>query len=64
MKANLDQEQSRFLAARENGDPEIAAVIVGEGIDLVRETLPAAEIVHRMVADAEAALRNGVRLLA
>lgn len=64
LKANLDREQARFLAARDSGDSDNAAVIVGEGIDLVRETLPAAEIVHRMVADAEAALRNGVRLLA
>lgn len=64
LKANLDREQSRFLAARENGDSDIAAVIVGEGVDLVRETLPATEIVRRMVADAEAALRNGGRLLA
>lgn len=64
LKANLDREQARFLAARDSGDSDNAAVIVGEGIDMVREILPAAEIVRKISADAEAALRNGVRLLA
>jgi nitronate monooxygenase len=63
LKANLAQERERFLAAREAGETEIAAVIVGEGIDLVREVLPAAEIVRSMVAQAERSLKQASDLL-
>lgn len=63
LRAHLDEERPRYLAARERGDTEIAAVIVGEGVDLVREQLPAAEVLRRMVEQAEAGLRNGARLL-
>jgi nitronate monooxygenase len=63
LRANLDEERPRYLAARERGDAEVAAVIVGEGVDLVREQLPAAEVLRRMVGQAEASLRNGAGLV-
>jgi nitronate monooxygenase len=63
LKAVAEQERERFLAAREAGETDIAPVIVGEGVDLVRQVLPAADIVRTMVAEAELALRKGSALL-
>ena len=63
LKANIDQERQRFLAAREAGDTDVAAVIVGEAVDLVRELLPAGEIVRNMVAEAERCVRRASDLL-
>jgi nitronate monooxygenase len=63
LAANLEQERPRFLAAREAGDTDIAPPIVGEAAGLVREVLPAAEIVRNMVAQAEKSLRQASDLL-
>lgn len=63
LKANLAQERQRFLAARDAGDTSVAAVIVGEGVDLVRAQRPAAEIVRAMVAEAETSIRQAAGLL-
>jgi nitronate monooxygenase len=63
LKASLEQEQARFLAARDAGDTDVAPVIVGEGAGLVRGVLPAAEIVRTMVAQAEKSLREASELL-
>jgi nitronate monooxygenase len=63
LKANMDQERQRFLAARDAGNTDVAAVIVGEGVDLVRDVLPATEIVRNMVAEAERCVRRASDLL-
>jgi len=54
---NIGRERQRFEAARDAGDTSIAAVIVGEAVDLVRTSEPAAAIVQRLVAEAQARLR-------
>ena len=63
LRANLDHERARFLAAREAGDTDIAPVIVGEAAGLVRDVLPAADIVRNIVAQAEKSLRQASDLL-
>lgn len=61
LRAAAAVEGPRFLAARDSGDTDIAPPIVGEAVDLVREQRPAAEIVRRMVAEAETAIRAQAR---
>lgn len=56
---NIEAERRRFEAARENGDTRVAAVIVGEAVDLVQRREPAGTIVHRLMATAEERLRQG-----
>lgn len=63
LKANIDTERQRFLAARDAGNTDIAAVIVGEAGDLVREQLSAGDVVRNMVADAESRIRQALDLL-
>jgi nitronate monooxygenase len=63
LMANLERERERFLAAREAGDTDVAAVIVGEGVDLIRDVLPAGEIVRNMVSEAEGCIRQASDLL-
>jgi nitronate monooxygenase len=63
LKAVAAQERDRFLAARDSGDTDIAPVIVGEAVDLIRQVRPAAEIVRTMVAEAEKRLRKASDLL-
>jgi nitronate monooxygenase len=63
LKAHIDAERPRFLAARDAGDTKIAAVIVGEAVDLVREVHPAAEIVRSIVSEAENRIRQASDLL-
>jgi nitronate monooxygenase len=45
-------EADRFAEAKAKGDYSTAAIIAGEGVDLIDEILPAAEIVERTVRDA------------
>lgn len=49
-----------YAAARDRGDFSIAAVIAGEAAALIHDIPPAAEIVERMVREAEAAIRRSV----
>lgn len=56
---NLAREQARYAKARDAGDTSISAVIVGEGIDLVRAQQPADAIMNAMIAQAEELLRRG-----
>jgi len=63
LQANLERERPRFLAARESGDTTVAPPIVGEAAGLVRDVLPAADIVRNMVAQAEKSLRQASDLL-
>jgi hypothetical protein len=49
---HADEEAARYAAARERGDYDIAAVIAGEAVDLIHDTLPAAVIIDRVVSEA------------
>jgi nitronate monooxygenase len=53
------EEAQRYSEAREQGNFDIAAVIAGEAVGLIHEVLPAAEIVSRVVREAEALLTRG-----
>ena len=54
------EEAQRYAEARERGDFDIAAVIAGEAVGLIHEVLPAAEIVNRVVSEAQARLEAGL----
>ena len=56
---NLPREAVRYQGAAAVGDFTTAAVLGGEAIGLFDTVPPAGEIVTRMVAEAEAALRRG-----
>jgi nitronate monooxygenase len=51
---------ARYLAARARGDFDIAAVTAGESVGLIHDAPSAAEIVHRIVAQAEALLSGRI----
>jgi nitronate monooxygenase len=53
---NVDEEATRLAEARSKHDFDIAPVIAGEACGLVREILPAHEIVDRIVREAEGLL--------
>jgi nitronate monooxygenase len=54
---NLAQEQDRFKTASLAGDIDVAAVIVGEAVDLVRTRGPAQTTLHGMISQAEDRMR-------
>jgi nitronate monooxygenase len=56
LSKNADQVARAYEAARREGDLETMALFAGEGIDLVRDAPSAADIVKRMVSEAEAIL--------
>jgi nitronate monooxygenase len=49
---NVERESARYAEARTAGDYDTAAVIAGEGVDLISDILPAAEVVARMSKEA------------
>ncbi len=55
----LDEESARYLAARKEGDFDVAAVIAGESSGLVHDIAPVREIVDRMVREASGLLAHG-----
>jgi nitronate monooxygenase len=57
------EQISRYLQAAKAGDATIAATIVGEGVGLIQAIEPAAVILERMVAEAEALLAGGPRYI-
>ncbi|MEJ6022876.1 NAD(P)H-dependent flavin oxidoreductase [Ramlibacter sp. PS4R-6] len=57
---NIGAEADRYARARSDGDFDVAAVIAGEAAAFVKEVLPAATIVQRVAADAEALLGKRV----
>jgi nitronate monooxygenase len=59
MRAAGEAERKRYASAAANGDPVTAAVIAGEAVGLIHAIEPAAEILARMVGDAEAVLARG-----
>lgn len=63
LKADIEAQAAAYREALAAGDPENAAVIVGEAIGLIDDVPAAGEIVARMVSEATAALANGVRMV-
>jgi nitronate monooxygenase len=57
----LDEEAGRVAEARRSHDFDVAPVIAGEAAGLVREVLPAREIVDRIVREAEALLARSLQ---
>lgn len=55
---HIEQERERFETARMEGDMDIAPVIAGEAIDLVRGCESAEAIIARMIMEAENSLRR------
>jgi nitronate monooxygenase len=56
---HLDEESTKYVMARSDGNFDIAAVIAGESAGLVRDISPVREVVDRMVADASTLLARG-----
>jgi nitronate monooxygenase len=52
LRADVDQQAARYKDAWTNGDPAVAATMVGEGIGLIDDVPTAAEIIERTVAEA------------
>ena len=53
----MEEVAHDYAEARERGDFDVAAVIVGEACALIHDILPAEQIVERIVAEAERLLR-------
>ena len=49
----VDREMQRYVTAMQNGDPENTGVWVGEATGLIRDVRPAAELLQKIVGDAE-----------
>ena len=62
LRSNVSVEHTKYLKARETGDTDVAAVIVGEAVDFVRGDETASDIVIRMASEAETLLRTTGRL--
>jgi nitronate monooxygenase len=63
LRHNASLEQPKYGEARKAGDTDIAAVIVGEAVDLVQTEENASDIVSRICSDAETLLRSTGRFL-
>lgn len=63
LRERVVTEKPRYLKAAADGDTDVAAVIVGEAVDFINVDEGAAEIVHRMVAEAETRLRAASQML-
>jgi nitronate monooxygenase len=63
LTAALDEEIPAFRTAVREGDVETAMVWAGEAVDLISDVAPAAELIRRIGAEAEACLRHGGELL-
>jgi nitronate monooxygenase len=57
------EQQPKYAEAREAGDTNVAAVIVGEAVDLVHTEETASYIVSRICSDAETLLGGTCRFL-
>jgi nitronate monooxygenase len=53
LEARMDEVGKDYAAARERGDFDMAGVIAGEACALIHDIPPAADIVERIVAEAE-----------
>ena len=61
LKEAKDEQVARYARAAKAGDASIAATIVGEAVGLIDAIEPAAVILERMVAEAEALLAGAPR---
>jgi nitronate monooxygenase len=57
------EQVERYRAGSKAGDAAVAATIVGEGVGMIHAIEPAAVILERMVAEAEALLRGAERFV-
>jgi nitronate monooxygenase len=63
LAAALDEEIPGFRTAIKEGDIDTAMVWASEAVDLISDVAPAAELISRIGAEAEACLRHGGELL-
>jgi nitronate monooxygenase len=63
LRGARDAQVERYKQAAAAGDASIAATIVGEGVSMINAIEPAAVIVERMAAEAEALLAGGPRYI-
>jgi nitronate monooxygenase len=63
LKARVDIEKPRYLKAAADGDTSVAAVIVGEAVDLITAERDAGDIISGMVADAGKRLATAPQML-
>lgn len=63
LRARRAEVGAAMVRAFQSGDADGAPLFIGQDAGLIDAILPAAEIVRRMVADAEAALRRSVSLI-
>jgi nitronate monooxygenase len=56
---HLDEESARYVAARKDGDFDIAAVIAGESAGLIHEIASTREVIEQIVRDAAALIARG-----
>ena len=63
LHAARDEQAARYRKAANAADASVAATIVGEAVGLIHAIEPAADIVERMVAEAETLLRRGNSLV-
>jgi nitronate monooxygenase len=64
LEAALATEQPAYERAVATGDGATAMILAGEAVDLIGAVVPAAELVRRIGAEAEAQLRAGNAMLA
>jgi nitronate monooxygenase len=64
LEAALATEQPRYERAVAAGDVATAMILAGEAVELIGAVVPAAELVRRIGAEAEAQLRAGTALIA
>jgi nitronate monooxygenase len=63
LRAGRAAQVERYKTAAAAGDATVAATIVGENVSLIHAIEPAAAILERMVAEAEALLKGAARML-
>jgi nitronate monooxygenase len=63
LRTQTDGPAARYAAAAKIADPAVAATIVGEAVGLIKTIEPAAVIIDRVVAEAEALLQRGTHLV-
>jgi NAD(P)H-dependent flavin oxidoreductase YrpB (nitropropane dioxygenase family) len=64
LRARRSQVAAKMLAAFQAGDASYAPLFIGQDAGLIDSIVPAADLVRRLVADAEAALHRGASLKA
>lgn len=64
LERRIEQERIRYVKAEEANDLDTRVLFAGEGVDLVQDACPAAEIVEMLVRDAEAALGSVNKMVA